>query len=211
MPITTRRSRTRKRRASSIGWSRLGWALRSHPQWLLDKARARVLRYILINEFRSDLSGEPPASIGMVPTPSLKDQLDRVREAAQRLRKEFPERYVAIADQVEDEHALRHAAIDPACLGSIDTFRFEEKALLHHAAELAAAKRFDESVAIVTARARSFWVDRDVARQVQWRACGLPGRAWPCHREGLGVRGQDGQGPCQVGGGLHSGGGLAPG
>ena len=151
--------------------ARLGLALA--PSMALAEARARVLRYVLVNEFRSDLSGEPPASIGMVPAPSLKDQLDRVREVAQRLRKEFPERYVAIADQVEDELALRHAAIDPACLGSIDTFRFEEKALLHHAGELAAAKRFDESMAIVTARARSFWADRDVARQAQWGACRL--------------------------------------
>jgi hypothetical protein len=96
-----------------------------------------------------------------------------MRQLAQRLRKEFPERYVAIADQVEDELALRHAAIDPACLGSIDTFRFEERALLHHAGELAAAKRFDAALAIVTGRARSFWADRDVARQVQWKACGF--------------------------------------
>jgi PglZ domain len=151
--------------------ARLGLALAASVA--LAEARARVLRYILVNEFRSDLSGEPPVSIGMVPTPSLKDQLDRVREVAQRLRKEFPERYVAIADQVEDEHALPHAAIDPACLGSIDTFRFEEKALLHHAGELAAAKRFDESMPITTARARSFWADRDVPRQAQWGACRL--------------------------------------
>jgi hypothetical protein len=132
-----------------------------------------VLRYVLVNEFRSDLSCEPPASIGMVPTPPLKDHIDRVREVAQRLRKEFPERYVAIADQIEGELALGHTAIDPACLGSIDTFRFEEKVLLHHAGELGAAKRFDESMAIVTARARSFWADRDVARQAQWGACRL--------------------------------------
>ena len=151
--------------------ARLGLALA--PSMALAEARARVLRYVLVNEFRSDLSCEPPASIGMVPAPPLKDQLDRVREVAQRLRKEFPERYVAIADQVEGELALGHAAIDPACLGSIDTFRFEEKALLHHAGELAAAKRFDEAMAIVTARARSFWADRDVARQAQWGACRL--------------------------------------
>lgn len=163
--------------------ARLGLALA--PSMALAEARAKVLRYVLINEFRSG-SCDPPASIGMIPAPPLKDQLDRVREVAQRLRKEFPERYVAIADQVEDEIALRHVAIDPACLGSIDTFRFEERALLHHAGELAAAKRFAESRAIVTARARSFWADRDVARQAQ-------------------------QGPGQVGGGVHGGGGLAPG
>jgi hypothetical protein len=150
---------------------RLSLALAS--SMALAEARIRVLRYVLVNEFRSDLSCEPPASIGMVPAPSLKDQLDRVREVAQRLRKEFPKRYVAIADQVEGELALGHAVIDPACLGSIDTFRFEEKALLHHAGELAAAKRFDAALAIVTGRARSFWADRDLARQAQWGACRL--------------------------------------
>jgi hypothetical protein len=46
--------------------ARLGLALA--PSMALAEARARVLRYLLVNEFRSDLSGEPPASIGMVPS-----------------------------------------------------------------------------------------------------------------------------------------------
>lgn len=147
--------------------ARLGLALPAGTT--LADARSRAMRYLLANELRSDLTGDPPSSIAMVPTAS-KDHLDRVREVAQRLRREFPDRYVELADQVEHDLALDRATLDPARLGAIDTFRFEERALLHHAGELIAAKRFDDALAVVTGRMRSFWVDREVARQAQWEA-----------------------------------------
>jgi hypothetical protein len=151
--------------------ARLGLALPASTS--LAEARSKALRYVLVNEFRSDLAGDPPSSIAMVPTVPSKDHLDRVREVAQRLRREFPERYVGLANQVEHDLALDGAALDPARLGAIDTFRFEERTLLHHAGELVAAKRFDDALAVVNGRARSFWVDREVARQAQWEGCRL--------------------------------------
>ena len=59
----------------------------------------------------------------------------------------------------------------PARLGSIDTFRFEERALLAHCGDLIAAKKFDQALAIISGREHSFWLDRDVGRKAQWEAC----------------------------------------
>ena len=61
--------------------------------------------------------------------------------------------------------------LSPDGLGSIDTFRFEERALLAHCGDLIAAKQFDQALAIISGREHSFWLDRDVGRKAQWEAC----------------------------------------
>jgi PglZ domain len=139
----------------------------------VTEARDKALRYVLVGEFRSDLVCEPPASISMVPIPPSKEQLDRVREIADGLRRRFANRYVELADRVEQELSLRDARIDAAHLGNIDTFRFEEILLLAYTGELIAARKYDQALNIVTGQSRSFWVDQAVSRQAQWEACRL--------------------------------------
>ena len=78
-----------------------------------------------------------------------------------------------LADKVEGDLSLVAAEIDASFLGKIDTFRFEERALLAHAGELISAGKYAEALTIVNERNRSFWVDRDVDRQAQWEACRL--------------------------------------
>ena len=94
-----------------------------------------------------------------------------MRELARRLRVQFADAYARVADQVEAELGLRNAPLEAGALGSIDTFRFEERALLRHAGELIAAGRFDDALTLVAAREHSFWLDRDVERKAQWEAC----------------------------------------
>src|SRR5690606_8976469 len=65
---------------------------------------------------------------------------------------------------------LRAAKLPPGALGAIDTFRFEERVLLHHAGELIAAGKFSEALELVGQREHSFWLDRDVGRKAQWEA-----------------------------------------
>ena len=139
----------------------------------VSKARERTCRYVLVNEFRADLSCEPPTSVGMVPGPPGKDQAERIRDVAQRLRGRYPDAYAGLADAVEQGLGLAGAALEATHLGSIDTFRFEEERLLAHAAVLIAGKGYAAALAIVTARGRSFWVDREWRRQAQWEACRL--------------------------------------
>lgn len=137
------------------------------------EARNRVLRYVLVSEFRSDLSCEAPQSVAMVPTPPSKEHLERTREVAEGLRRGYPERYVETATKVEDDLSLGADEIDAGHLGNIDTFRFEERALLAHAGRLMCAREHIKALSIVAGRSRSFWVDRDVTRRAQWEACRL--------------------------------------
>jgi hypothetical protein len=137
---------------------------------VLSKLRAITLRYVLAGEFRSDLSCEPPASLDGVSKPPSKDEESAVRELARRLRTSFANAYADLADRVEEELSLRHTKLPAGALGSIDTFRFEERALLLHAGELIANSRFDEALDLVSEREHSFWLDRDVGRKAQWEA-----------------------------------------
>lgn len=103
--------------------ARLGLELPEHSS--LSKLRAITSRYVLVGEFRLDLSGDPPVAIGGVPKPQSKDAELAVRELARVLRASFPDAYTDLADRVEEELGLRHAAITAERLGSIDTFRRE--------------------------------------------------------------------------------------
>ena len=76
-----------------------------------------------------------------------------------------------MADRVEAELGLRDAKVPGDGLGSIDTFRFEERVLLAHCGDLVAAKQFDQALAIIGGREHGFWLDRDVGRKAQWEAC----------------------------------------
>ncbi|SEU47609.1 PglZ domain-containing protein [Nonomuraea wenchangensis] len=151
--------------------TRLGFSVSENTT--VAEARGKVLRYVLVSEFRSDLECTPPASVGMVPEPPSKDHIARIRDVVERLRCGYTERYVALANMVESELNLDMSEIDARHLGNIDTFRFEERALLAYASELICRREYAKGLNIAADRSRSFWVDRDVARQAQWEACRL--------------------------------------
>jgi hypothetical protein len=157
------------RELTKLVLSRLG--LQLPEDVALAKLRSITLRYVLAGEFRSDLNCAPPPTLDAVPAPSTKDELTALRELARQLRTSFAEVYSAIADRVEAELGLRDAKVQPDSLGSIDTFRFVERALLAHCGDLVAAKQFDQALAIISGREHSFWLDRDVGRKAQWEAC----------------------------------------
>lgn len=141
----------------------------------VTETRDKLLRYVLVSEFRSDLRCEPPQSVAMVPDPPGKEYVERIRDVAESLRRGHADSYVALAKKVEADLGLAEAKIEAGHLGNIDTFRFEERALLAYAAELICARDYGRALDIVAARSRSFWVDRDVGRQAQWEACRLMG------------------------------------
>lgn len=136
----------------------------------LAKLRAIVLRYVLAGEFRLDLSCDAPASLDGVAKPPTKDEESAVRELARRLRIGHADTYAALADRVEEELGLKNAKLPPGALGSIDTFRFEERVLLGHAGDLIANGKFGETLDLITAREQCFWLHRDVGRRAQWEA-----------------------------------------
>ncbi|OQC41886.1 MAG: PglZ domain protein [Acidobacteria bacterium ADurb.Bin051] len=150
--------------------ARLGLDL--EPTEPLAKLRAIVLRHLLANEFRLDLSCAAPASLDGIVQPSTKDEETAVRLLARRLRTVHAEVYAALADQVEAELGLASVQLPAAALGTIDTFRFEEQALLKHAGELIVAGELETARRLVSERMKSFWLDRDMGRKAQWEAVG---------------------------------------
>jgi hypothetical protein len=149
--------------------SRLGLEVAADAS--LAQVRSATLRYVLVGEFRADLRCTPPASLASVPGPKTKEHQAAVRELAGRLRKQHAEAYTAAATRVEKELGLPEANLPPEALGSIDTFPFEERALLEHCGALLASKRFAEARALVVERETSFWLSRDFSRKAQWEAC----------------------------------------
>jgi hypothetical protein len=162
-------SKEATRELTKLVLSRLGLQLPDDAA--LARLRAITFRYVLAGEFRGDLNCAPPAALDAVPAPSTKDGETAVREIARQLRTKFPEVYSTMADRVEEELGLRNAKVPSDGLGSIATFRFEERALLAHCGDLVAAKQFDQALTIISAHEHSFWLDRDVGRKAQWEAC----------------------------------------
>lgn len=135
------------------------------------KLRAITARFVLCAEFRSDLKCDPPSSLTAVPAPTSQDVMNAVRELTRRLRSDFADGYADLADSVEQELRLPSSGVPAIALGSIDTFRYEERALLEACGDMIADGRFEEAVGLVAGRERCFWLDRDLARRAQWEAC----------------------------------------
>jgi hypothetical protein len=161
-------SKEAMRELSKLVKARLGLDLVADAS--LAKLRAITLRYLLAGEFRLDLSCDPPASLNSVAKPSTKDEESAVRDLARRLRTSHADVYATLADRVEEELGLKNAQLPPDALGSIDTFRFEERALLRHAGDLIANGKFEQALKLVAHREQSFWLHRDVNRRAQWEA-----------------------------------------
>lgn len=153
---------------SKLAKARLGLDLPADAP--LAKLRAITARYVLAGEFRLDLACNPPASLDGIAIPTGQDSENAVRELARRLRLNHAKAYLTLADQVEAELGLRAANLPPKALGSIDTFRFEERVLLQYAGELIATGQFDAAQELVAEREHSFWLDRNMGRKAQWEA-----------------------------------------
>lgn len=139
----------------------------------LITARARTVRYALVNEFRADLQCPPPQSIAQIPAPASQDQQAVINDVGQEMRRRHSNSYPSLADKVEVEMNLGQAGLKAADLGDIDTFRFEEKLLLAYCGELICANKYDPALKLIEGRRHSFWAQSDVRRQAQWEACRL--------------------------------------
>ena len=146
-----------------------------------DALTQQLARALLVAEMRSDLEGPEPAAISQIAGPTSEEQVERVRQVCGKLRREHPGVYEALADTVELELGLAEAGIDPEKLGSIDTFRFEERRLLEACDRLLSEGQVDRALAIVDGRLgsdqgrqQSFWASVGLypERHAAWKACG---------------------------------------
>ena len=140
----------------------------------LARLRSNVARYVLANEFRLDLTGDAPSSISAVQAPENDSQRKAIRRIAESLREtKHADAYERMADQIESELGLNESSVPGANLGSIDTFRFEERAVVRECFRLIASGNASAAGAISEARSHSFWVERNPARKGVWEACRL--------------------------------------
>jgi hypothetical protein len=142
------------------------------------RMRSIAARYVLANEFRSDLEdqgkhGPAAALLKNIPEPSTADQQKAVREVAKRLRERHPATYAPLADGIEAELGLSADAVDGRLLGAIDTFRFEEASVVSACFDLIVGEKFSEASSLMAAREESFWVNLDVGRKTVWAVCRL--------------------------------------
>jgi hypothetical protein len=142
------------------------------------RMRAIAARYVLANEFRSDLEdkgkhGPAVALLKNVPEPATADQQKTIREVAKRLRERHPTAYVDLADGIENELGLSEDSVEGGHLGAIDTFRFEEGAVVAACFSLIASENFSGASGLLASRDESFWVNLDVARKTVWAVCRL--------------------------------------
>jgi hypothetical protein len=134
------------------------------------KLRSIALRYVLAAEFRANLQGPTPAILDSIPSPNTKEERATVCELAKRLRSAYATDYPGMSDRVQSELGLSEANVPAESLGSIDTFRFEERAVLAYCGTLIAAQHFDEALALIGQQEQGFWLGQDVARKAQWEA-----------------------------------------
>jgi hypothetical protein len=138
----------------------------------LPRLRAVAQRQALGAEFLLDLRGTEVTLPGVAPT-TTKDQADSIRAICERIRKDDPSVYEAIADRVQGELGIEHLSINGACFGAIDTFRIEESLVITHCFGLIANRRIAEARAVIDERQGSFWIEKSTERQAVWQVCRL--------------------------------------
>ncbi|MCX6877531.1 MAG: PglZ domain-containing protein [Verrucomicrobia bacterium] len=152
--------------------SRAGFV--AEPGCELSEVRTKFRRFLLANEFREDLSCDAPTSLAMVPTPGSKEAREFCRKVLDHLRTRYATEFQIMADAVESDFGLATAGIDAKDLGSIDTFRFEERAMLQHCGEVLVAGDYGMAAMLAATHSQSFWARQDLSRrQAQWEVCAL--------------------------------------
>jgi hypothetical protein len=135
----------------------------------LSKWRAITARHVLAVEFIADLAGELPAGLVHLPTATGDDERN-AKAVARLIRDDHPASYPELADRAAKELRLDGGSVDALQLGSIDTFRFEERALLERCSVLIAEGDYKRVVEIAARRHGSYWLQAAIERQAQWEA-----------------------------------------
>ena len=140
----------------------------------LAKMRAVAARFVLGNEFRLGLKGPAPASLSSLSTPASREQEAAVQYVTAKMREtRAAAAYERLADQAQSELGLSETSVAGDLLGAVDTFRFEERAVVSKCFDLIAKDKTTDAAGLLDSRSQSFWVDRQPPRKAVWEACRL--------------------------------------
>ena len=140
----------------------------------LAEARETCAAWLMCVEYVHDLRRSPSLG-GLKALEQLRGaHLEVSLALVARLREEHPEAYASYADVVEGHLEAELAQVRPEELGSIDTFRGEERRVLEASLEALSEERWERALEWAEARrARpSFWVRRELERKFEWALVG---------------------------------------
>jgi len=126
--------------------------------------------WLLCVEYVNDLQ-RPPHLAELRPLKDLSPQLARACVAVvEELRAKHPDRYAALADEVELHLHDELPQIQPEDLGKVDTFRLEEARVLDAAIAALKAGAWERVRGFTATRqgGSSFWLQRDQSRRFAW-------------------------------------------
>ncbi len=139
-----------------------------------DAFLASLGAWLLSVEYVHDLR-RPPHLERLKPLVELSKQLvGACREIVVQVRKDHPDSYVALADEVEVSLSTELDAMRAEDLGSVDTFREEETKVLDGAVRALLDRQWAKAKEWADARKgdNSFWLERDQSRRWAWTLVG---------------------------------------
>lgn len=127
----------------------------------------RLWKWLLFSEFALDLPEELSESLSTIPHAS--DNAQRaVFRICKRLRESAARAYIERATGFVASHGLDEAAADIAEFGTIDTFAFENAALLRRAVDSLLGDRLAEAGELFSRGRESIWYREDGGLQTPW-------------------------------------------
>jgi len=125
-------------------------------------------RLLLFSEFVFDSSGDLPACLAAVPCAFPAAQT-LVFDTCEELRKhqDHKEIYLTKAQQIEEELVLPERSKSIACLGTRDTFAFEERYFLRKCVDALITGNLPEAHQILTSRQGAIWLSNE-ERLAEW-------------------------------------------
>ena len=130
-----------------------------------------IASWALSVEYVTDLKRAPrsPRLTGVADKPAgIRDACEAL---AAHLRERHPDFYRRAADETESLLGEEVEEAQAQDLGSVDTFRFEERAILRATIEAVRTARYGEAAQYAALRAHgdSFWVRHDLSRSAAWQ------------------------------------------
>jgi hypothetical protein len=145
----------------------LGYKLKTRGQTRQSIAD-ELWRLVLFSEFVFDSSGDLPSSLGTVPC-AVPAAQGLVFDTCDELRKhqDHKDTYLTKAQEIEDELVLPERSKTITCLGSRDTFPFEERYFLRQCVDSLLAGKLAQARDILASRQASIWLSNE-ERLAEW-------------------------------------------
>jgi len=135
-----------------------------------EKLRDRFAQAVLVQEFLGDLVVVPP-ELQNLSVAESRSQVAACRQLCEKLResRSLEEDYRRWAGDAQRRYGLEEPTYEPALLGRLETFEFENDLALEHVCGLASEQDWSAARRLANERVDSYWATTDRLRIVRWR------------------------------------------